>query len=138
MRVRSNRQPKTVATPPANARRAAPAWLLSALLSLAVALIPMAHRPVSATALARQQAMFVYGFSDAALCGDPGQENGGPGQGRDCPACHLVKAMALPPAPDLWFGATHQRRIVWNRAPRQHFGPALAQAPLARGPPSLI
>lgn len=138
MHISSNRPHNAVLTLPCAMWRRALAWLLSAMLPLAVALIPIAHRPVSATALAQQQAMFVYGFSDAALCGDPGQENGDPGHGRDCPACHLVKAMALPPAPDLWFGATHQRRIVWHRAPRPHFGPALAQAPPARGPPSLI
>lgn len=102
---------------------------------VALALVPFAHRPVSAQTLGQQQALVALGLSYVDLCRDSRQGDDTTGD-RTCPACHLVKSMGMPPAPTLWSAATHHARLVWHDASRPHAIGHLSRAPPARAPPS--
>lgn len=108
-------------------------WLALWAGALAIMLIPFAHRPASAQEAAQQQAVIVLGLSHIDLCA--GMDDPEPDCSHPCPACQALKAMVIPPAPDLWSGATHLQGLVWQdtSCPRPHG--TLVRAPPARGPP---
>jgi hypothetical protein len=110
---------------------------LAALCALALVLVAFAHRPVEAAprlADPQSAAYLALGGSLADLCtsGEDGQNHAAHA---DCPACTLVKSMALAPAcsgptgPAVWSG----ERLAWPEtlAPTGH----TPRAPPARGPP---
>jgi hypothetical protein len=112
---------------------------VSALCALALVLLAFGHRPVESDPRLSDPQFAAYlalGGSPADLCiaGDDSQDHAAHAH---CPACTLVKSLALAPACPapmalvVWTGA----RLAWPAAiVLAGHGP---RAPPARGPPSL-
>jgi hypothetical protein len=110
---------------------------VSALCALALMLVAFAHRPVEAAPRLSDPQTAAYlalggSLADLCLSGEDGQDHAAEAH---CPACTLVKSMALAPTcpgplgPTVWPG----ERLAWPEtlAPTGH----TPRAPPARGPP---
>lgn len=67
------------------------------LLALTLAATGFAHRPPSAQDTVLGSAWVMSGGNWSGICGEPGSD--GQRSHVDCPACQLVGAAGLPPAP---------------------------------------
>ncbi|QYK40334.1 MAG: hypothetical protein KF887_12985 [Paracoccaceae bacterium] len=113
--------------------------LLAVICTVAVVAVSMAHRPLSATAVAPDPQLLAFlaaGGSVDDLChadhsGTPGHATG------DCPACTLSKSFAAPPAAPGLPALIRSARTVQAPVASLCAAGAIIGLPPARGPPVL-